>query len=761
MDSVFYRENRKSIIRISTLILIFIISHSIFGQNIVIEGVIKGSEQKEALPYANVFLQENYFGTVSNQNGKFKIIIPEEKSSDSLVISYIGYKTQKFSISNIKNPFVVFLIEDLATLNEVVITGYTAESIIKKAIEKIPSNYFIKPYLSEGFYRATAQKENSFIHLSEAVFEIYQSKIDKPRQQFKLEKMRAIKDEKMLKGVYVGAKPNGIYGFDIVNNLDDMDLLNKKGFRRHNFEVEGSELINGKEAYKISFDQKDIKKAGYKGYMLIDKESFAFVYFNYGFSQKGISYHKYGDVATRLLMKIAGVDIGLNSNSVSITYKKIKNKYYLNNVGYAETITMKSEREHYNFTTDTRVDYLITKIKTDSISPFSDDETLGNGKLIEDQTSIYDTAYWKNYNILLPTNDFTEIARKLEANNKANDFKVEIEDKIYKLPKDKTIRIDSILSFYNQKDLFNGNALISYEGQTIFQKSYNNDLTSNNVNSQFRIGSLSKTFTSMIIAQLENENKLNYSDEIEKFLPTYPNGNVTISQLLSHQSGIPNFLSNKSYLPQILTNKYSIEEVVTLFCSDTLEFESGSKFEYSNSNFVILSLIAEKIIEKKYKEILNQYIFKPLNMKNTYFGKSTDSINLVTGFMYGNPEIKYDAQNVGGAGGITSTTSDLLKWSNAFSDEQLLPQSKLENLFKPQAEYTDWDAYYGYGWMIDRFMFSSSKKNKINYHPGTDFGFYSMFVKQPDLGITIILLNNTGEFPRFEMTELILNELNR
>ncbi|WP_417887576.1 serine hydrolase domain-containing protein [Zunongwangia sp.] len=263
-----------------------------------------------------------------------------------------------------------------------------------------------------------------------------------------------------------------------------------------------------------------------------------------------------------------------------------------------------------------------------------------------------------------------KLQKKLEANNKANDFRVEIENKIDKLPKDKTIRIDSILSFYNKKDLFNGNTLISYEGQTILQKSYNNDLTSNTINSQFRIGSLSnKTFTSMIIAQLEDENKLSYNDRIEKYLPNYPNGKVTIS----HQSGIPNFLSNKSYLPQILTNKYSIEEVVTLFCSDILEFEPGSKFEYSNSNFVILSLIAEKIIGKDYKEILNQYIFNPLDMKNTYFGESIDKKALVTGFMYGNHEIKYDAQNAGGAGGITSTTSDLLKWSNSFNEEQLLP----------------------------------------------------------------------------------------
>jgi CubicO group peptidase (beta-lactamase class C family) len=746
---------------IATFLVYFLFSTIIIAQNIVIEGVIKDSEQKEALPYANIFLQENYFGTISNQNGLFKIIIPEEKRNDNLIVSYIGYKTQSFSISKIKKPLVVFLEKNPATLNEAVITGYTAEYIIKRAIKKIPSNYFSQAYKLKGFYRVTSKKDNSYIHLSEAVFDIYQSKSDKPKQQFKLEKMRAIKDEKASKGIDLGLKPNGIYGFDIVNNDDEVKLLNKEGLKLHKFKLEKSEFINGEELYKISFDQKDIKKSGYKGYMLIDKETFAFVYFNIQLSPRGVTYYKFGDVSTQALMKIVGINIDMSKNNYQIQYKKFGDKYYLNNVGNDATLTFKSNREHYNFKTDTRVDYLITKIETENVRKFTNEETLGQGKFIEQQNSIYDADFWTNYNIILPTSDFNEIASKLEANNKANDIKIKIEEQLNKLPKDKSIRVDSIISFYNNKNLFNGNVLITSEGKIILKKSYNNAITNNKLNSQYRIGSLSKTFTSMIIAQLVNEKKLNYSDPIDKYLPNYVNGKVTISQLLSHQSGIPNFLANDVYLSKILTSKYSLEEVVSLFCSDTLEFESGSKFEYSNSNFVILSLIAEKIIGKEYGEILGQYIFKPLNMQDTYYGEIKDRENLVTAFLHGKPEPIYHAQNVGGAGGITSTASDLLTWSNALNSEQLLPQSKIEYLLTPHSEYNDWDAYYGYGWMIDRYMFSASKKHKINYHPGTDFGFYSMFVKQPDLGITIILLNNTGEFPRFEMTEVILNELNK
>ncbi len=83
----------------------------------------------------------------------------------------------------------------------------------------------------------------------------------------------------------------------------------------------------------------------------------------------------------------------------------------------------------------------------------------------------------------------------------------------------------------------------------------------------------------MVIAQLEDAGKLKYDDSISKFLPNYKNGNITIHHLLSHLSGIPNFLANTDYLSKVFIKEYTIEELVNLFCSDTLAFQPGSKFE--------------------------------------------------------------------------------------------------------------------------------------------------------------------------------------
>jgi len=731
------------------------------GQSLVISGHVYDAETNSYLPYANIASKSNSIGTATNLLGEFKLIIPNDEQQDSLIVSFIGFTSKTIAIPKASQSIKVVLVKEQTQLDEVLLKGFTAETIVKKAIGQIPNNYFDQAYISRGFYRVSSQKDLQYIHLSEAVFDVYHSKESKPYRQFKLDKKRSIKDVAASKGIDLGLRPTSVYGFDIVNDLDQMNFLNKKGLKEHSFQIDGHVIVSGKEAYKVSFDQLKTTNSGYKGYMLIDKSSFAFLYFDFGLSPKGVDNHKFGDAGLRAMLKIMGIQITMSKNQYQIEYKKIGAKYYLHKVGNDASLHFKSERNHYNYSADTRVDYIVNSTSFDNPKPFSNDETLHKGRLIEQQNSNLDPDFWRDYTIILPTHDFGEIAKKLQANNEANDLRIKAEDAISKLPKDKLIRIDSVLQFYNDHEVFNGNALVVVENKILLHKSYNNEFTKNQLDSQFRIGSLSKSFTSMVIMQLENEGKLHLQDSISKVLPHYKHGQVTIAELLSHQSGIPDFLASRDYSVEILSKSFSLDEVVEKFCSDSLAFKPGSKFDYSNSNFSILALIAEKIENKRFGKILADRIFTPLQMNSSFLEPAGDSTRLVTAYLYGVPEPKYHPQNVAGAGGITSTTKDLLKWSEALDQESLLPAAKMKELFEPRIAYTDWDAFYGYGWMIDDFKFSTSKKHKIVYHPGTDLGFYSMFLKQPDTGITIILLNNTGEFPRFEMSELMLNELNK
>lgn len=730
--------------------------------DVVIEGTVFDDASKEPLPYANISLPNNRVGTVSNINGEFRIIIPSANKSDSLRISYIGFKSITHKISEIAKGARFFLVEDLQALDEVVIIGLTAQSILKKAIQKIPDNYYNAPYKSKGFYRLTIKKEDLYIRLSEAAFELYHSEKSSNGNQLKLEKMREIKDEQVLHNILSGKTPKGIFKSDIINNLDESWFLSKKGIKNHTFSLETTTSYNDKEVYVISFDQKDgIKKAGYRGKLVIDLETFAFIHLDFGMSPKSIQYHK-ASASQRILMELFDIHLAAVKSDTQISYKKIGDKYYLSSV-HADAITsFQSTREQFDFEADFQLDYLITDIEIENCQPFTNEEVLGKNKRIEFQNSIYDQAFWNEHTVVLPNFDFETIAKSIAAKNKTRDFKVEIGNLLHKYPKkNRGSRIDSVLTFYNRKDLFNGNALVAYNGEVIFQKSYNNSLTKNHQNTQFRIGSASKTFTSMLIMLLENEGKLDVSDSIEMYLPKYIHGGITIEQLLTHQSGIPNYIVNEDYLAKRVSKPYPLGELVSLFCSAPLEFEPGSKFEYSNSGYVVLSLIIEKITNKSYAEVLKEKIFDKLKMDHSYFGEPVEKTNLAIGYMYGKPEQRYFVQNVSGAGGITSTTEDLLKWSNAIEEETLLPKEQMKELFVPRADYSEWEADYGYGWMLDRYMFRASKKHQIHYHPGTELGFYSMFLKQPDEKISVILLSNTGDFPRFPIADLILNELGK
>ena len=235
---------------------------------------------------------------------------------------------------------------------------------------------------------------------------------------------------------------------------------------------------------------------------------------------------------------------------------------------------------------------------------------------------------------------------------------------------------------------------------------------------------------------------------------------MTIEQLLSHQSGIPNYLQNTDHILRVFEEEPTTKEWVETFGKDTLDFDPGTDFKYSNTGFLLLAHIAEVVTGEDFAFLLKAKIFDPLGMKDTYSGTPGAGRIVPRGYYYGQLEKLYALENTKGAAGVVSTIADLLKWSQALESDVLLPKELLDKAYMPRAAYTDWDGDYGYGWMKDNNMLKTSKKHEIRYHQETDYGFYTKFLKQPDEGITIILLSNTGEYPRFENTELILEELN-
>ncbi len=318
-------------------------------------------------------------------------------------------------------------------------------------------------------------------------------------------------------------------------------------------------------------------------------------------------------------------------------------------------------------------------------------------------------------------------------------------------------KADQLLTAYVAQKKFSGNVLIAKEGRIVFQKSYGMADRArrqpNTLQTEFRVGSLSKMFTATAILQLEEEGKLSLTDPVAQFVPHFPYGNqIQIRHLLSHTSGIQGAATTTPE-PTNLT------ESVERFRYDSLAFKPGEKFEYNNFNFILLSYIAERASGKKLSQLLQTGIFQPLGMKQTGLDANDrtsayKSVGYVTNprTQAWEPETSANVALASGAGALYTTLGDLYKWSQAVSAHTVL------NAAAAQKALTPVQAGYGLGWMINQ------KNGRTGYgHTGSIEGYLAYFMKYPKEDVTIIFLSNyryaNGQQLASDLTAIAFNEL--
>jgi CubicO group peptidase (beta-lactamase class C family) len=734
---------------------------------ISISGKITDAENHQPIHGVSISIDRKGVGTATNIDGKFALMIPVANFKDTLKVSCIGFKTKYLSIVNLKSgdEHNITLEKNSTQLKEVSVAYHDPLKIIQKAIARIPDNYINHPHITRGFYRMYTSDGKVPLQLSEAVFDVYNFGYgDKRADLFRLIKARDEKNERDFSSIELGQKPNSVFEDDLVNHLYTSGFLSDRGIKKHKYEVMGIVDVKGYEAYEIDFKEKSADDdETFRGRMFIDTQTYAFIDFDFGLSPSGLSHFMFGNFAKRVLMGIAGVKVEMKRDRSKVSYQKVGDRWVLAGVTSDNALYIKSPGLKYDFTANVKFNYQVTAVDTVQTASFN--TKIGRGENINDHDSNDGEEFWKDYNILLADYKTEDIFKQIKAINGLGKLKGKFEDKARKLPKDPAIRLDSLLSFYHANGQFNGTALIKSKGAVILSKSYGyadkEKQTEANSHTTYRIGSTSKTFTSVIINQLVSEGKLYIDTPIKYYIPYYKHGGVTIGQLLTHQSGIPEYFTNDDYKVQIITKSFSLKDMVAKFCSDPLDFESGTEFEYSNANFEVLALIAQEVTGKPFETLLQERIFTPLKMTDTYFGNDKGSNNhQAKGYSENAPELIYDVANEAGAGGISSSAEDLLKYHDALLYNQLLSKEAKAQMLKTRVEFKDYDAWYDYGWMTDKKAFSASGKHVITYHPGTDLGFFTMFARQEDADNCIILLNNTGDFPRYDLTDLILDILN-
>ncbi len=316
----------------------------------------------------------------------------------------------------------------------------------------------------------------------------------------------------------------------------------------------------------------------------------------------------------------------------------------------------------------------------------------------------------------------------------------------------KSEKINDLLSLFADYEMFNGTALVVDQGEVIFQKGFGLanmewDIP-NEVDTKFKIASLTKAFTAMLVLQMVNEGKMELQTSISKYLPNYPKENadqISIHHLLTHSAGLGKKESERD-------KKYNRpKDMVAQFADAPLKFVPGDRFDYSNSGYTLLGYILETVSGQSYEELLDERIFKPLGMKNSGFHWHRTLLkNQASGYTryydrYFNEEAS-DESSAYAAGAIYSTVEDMFLWDQALETEKLLPKKYMDLLFQKHIVDPSYGGYYGYGWEImDKAVGNTSEKIETIGHSGSIGGFRSLYTKISSSGSTILLLNNTNK----------------
>ncbi|MDQ0592829.1 CubicO group peptidase (beta-lactamase class C family) [Chryseobacterium ginsenosidimutans] len=348
--------------------------------------------------------------------------------------------------------------------------------------------------------------------------------------------------------------------------------------------------------------------------------------------------------------------------------------------------------------------------------------------------------------------------------------------------------LNNFFSTLYEKNLFNGSVLISKSDKTIFSKNYGFSNTEKkeklNDNSQFPIASITKTFTSTAILQLQQKGKLNINEPVQKYLTGFPYPNITIRQLLNNTSGLAQEYNLfdmiiKEQPEKIISNQDIIPTFIRY--KTPLSFPSGSKWEYNNVNFCLAALIIEKVSGISYANYLEKNIFKPAKMQHSFvpLDRKIKSPNQVELYTYPNfystdlvntktlkeSFLIYEKSNFYGNGGIISTALDLQKYQKALFNDQILGKKELDEALTP-AKLNDGktvtymidgkEISYGLGWE----MYTDEREGKIVFHDGSITGLTSILLHNVTKNQSVILISNLGSTPVFPISNAVLNLIN-
>lgn len=371
------------------VVLILLVSTTLWAQRITISAKAVDKETKEPLPFATIGIKGKSLGTISNLEGDFDFHLPAELRNDILVINMLGYKTYEAPVWTLLeiSPLIIELEKSIFVLQEVLVSdSLRGGDILQIALSRIEQNYPMTPYLMDGFYRDIKKVGGTYISLLEAAVKIYDEDYREPRNKFKLRERVALREVRRS----IGYSSKFTSYFDQDNLLEDLLLHNSVRYRHFPTEQvffnslvrEKDSYYNGHEVFVVSHKQDYILK------VYIEKGSYAIIRTEYENSME------------ESLIKRRGLESKFVNLKRTIEFKNFDGKFYLN------FITVDSKVNWYDiktkalkFETELNQSLLVNEVEPNSQRRIATTEKMRNYGL-QYQDLPYNKEFWDNYNVI-------------------------------------------------------------------------------------------------------------------------------------------------------------------------------------------------------------------------------------------------------------------------------------------------------------------------------------------------------------------------
>lgn len=389
---------------------------SLSAQEQRISGTIVDSVTGEPLSFSHVGIFNTSYGTVSNIDGKFSLIIPSEYMESKLSSSYLGYELKSIPLSSItyEKDITISLQPTVTKLPEAVVM-IKEHSIIEEAIEAIPSNHDQNQMMLRAFWRASIKNDSEqYVQMTEYAFDMFRyGETGEEKNSMKILRGRVARDTSFFSdigGMQIGVTPPSLFTSSL---LKGHPILDKKVLKKHIYKIKDVTSYNGRTVYVVGFKpRKKEKEKLFEGEILLDTESLAFVKIAFNKLISEENPEKVFDT-----FSTASILAGLGKSTMDkykneLNYQLIDGKWYLSHAKYDINWTMRRSKNDVIRPVTFKADFVVTNIQKENIV-VPPAEELASKEILERQVSKHSNEFWKDYNYLLADNNFEELFQEI------------------------------------------------------------------------------------------------------------------------------------------------------------------------------------------------------------------------------------------------------------------------------------------------------------------------------------------------------------